>query len=92
VDASVTAALISGVGVIVTAWVGFLGSKKGTLASAEQSFRETIINENEKLRKRVDGLEQKLSDVLVENSKLKVEVTRLKALCPTEEIDIDEQT
>jgi predicted nuclease with TOPRIM domain len=84
VDASVTAALISGVGVIVVAWVGFLGSKKGTLSSAEANFRTTILEENAKLRQRVDGLEKRLSHVSVENSKLKVKLARLEEASSTE--------
>ncbi|WP_422661711.1 hypothetical protein ACK8P5_26680 (plasmid) [Paenibacillus sp. EC2-1] len=56
-DASILVAIISGVGTILVAAVGFMGAQKGTLASAEQNFRTTIIQENEKLRKRIDELE-----------------------------------
>lgn len=78
-DASVVSSLIAGVGVIMTAWLGFMGNKKGTLASAESEFRTTILKENESLRERIEKLENKFSLVLIENVELKAEITRLKA-------------
>jgi hypothetical protein len=81
-DASVTVSIISGVGVILSAWFAFAGNRKGTLATAEQSFRTTILEENEKLRKRVEELETKLSKVVVENQELQLEMVRLKTQSP----------
>lgn len=78
-DASVIASSIAGVGVILTAWLGFMGNKKGTLATAESSFRTTVIEENTKLRERMEKLEQKLSNVMIENVKLKTKIARLEA-------------
>lgn len=78
-DASVTVSIVSGVGVIIAAWFAFAGNKKGTLASAEQQFRTTILADNENLRKRVEELEKKLTGVVEENGQLKAEVKKLKA-------------
>lgn len=78
-DASVTVSIISGIGVILSAWFAFAGNKKGTLATAEQSFRTTILADNEKLRERIEQLEQKLTEVMVENGHLRVKVTELEA-------------
>lgn len=78
-DASVTVSIISGVGVILSAWFAFAGNKKGTLATAEQNFRSTILADNESLRKRVSELEKKFEDVLTENGQLKIENAKLKA-------------
>lgn len=77
-DASVTVSIISGVGVILSAWFAMAGNKKGTLAEAEQNFRSTILADNEKLRQRVDELEKKLINVVAENGQLKAKVTQLE--------------
>lgn len=71
-DASTIAAIMAAAGVIVSAWIGFLGSKKGTLASAEKEFRETIMEDNEKLRLRVEKMEKTIIKLTKENSRLKV--------------------
>lgn len=71
-DASTIAAIMAAAGVIVSAWIGFLGSKKGTLASAEKEFRETIMEDNEKLRQRVEKMEKTIIKLTKENSRLKI--------------------
>lgn len=76
-DASVTSSIIAGVGVILTAWLHFAGAKKGTLASAEKEFRQTLIEDNDAMRKRIDELERKLYDVTIENKKLKLKMIEL---------------
>lgn len=71
-DASTIAAIMAAAGVIVSAWIGFLGNKKGTLASAEKEFRETIMEDNEKLRLRIEKMEKTIIKLTKENSMLKV--------------------
>lgn len=77
-DVSVTVSIISGVGVIVGAWIGLLGTKKGTLAAAEKDFRTAVLEDNEKLRTRIDDLEKKLASLTVENSRLNIELLKIK--------------
>lgn len=60
-EPSVIVSLISGGGVIIAAFLAFLGSKKGSLATAESEFRKTILQENKDLRDRVDKLEKELA-------------------------------
>lgn len=71
-DASTIAAIMAAAGVILSAWIGFLGNKKGTLATAEKEFRETIMEDNEKLRLRIEKMEKTIIKLTKENSKLKI--------------------
>lgn len=73
-DASTIAAIMAALGVIVSAWIGFLGNKKGTLASAEKDFRETIMEDNEKLRLRVEKMEKTIIKLTKENAILKAQM------------------
>lgn len=75
---SVIVSIISGIGVIGAAILGYFGQKKGSVANAEQKFRESILEQNEKLRKRVDELEQKLTDVMLQNRKLQIKIIDLE--------------
>jgi hypothetical protein len=59
-DASVVVAVVSGIGAILAACVGFMGTKKNSIQSAEKDFRDTIVKENKDLRARVDELEEEL--------------------------------
>ncbi len=70
-DASTITAIIAAAGVVLSAWMGFLGNKKGTLANAEKDFRELILRDNENLRKRVDELEKVTQELSKENTILK---------------------
>ena len=70
-DASVVTAIMAASGVVISAWIGFLGNKKGTLANAEKDFRELILRDNDNLRKRVDELEKIVQELSKENTKLK---------------------
>lgn len=79
-DASVASSIIAGIGVILTAWLGFIGNKKGTLSAAEQDFRKAILEDNEKLRKRVDELEKKLTKVLIDNRRLQLKIIELTGM------------
>ena len=58
-------------GVFLAALLGFLGNKKGTLASAEKDFRQTILQDNENLRKRIEQLEQVNKELQTETATLK---------------------
>lgn len=78
-DASVVAAIIAGVGVIMSAWLGFAGNKKGTLATAERDFRETILEENKDMRVRMEEMEKTISAVMLENRQLKMEIIQLRS-------------
>ncbi len=69
-DASTITAIIAASGVILSALMGYLGNKKGTLANAEKDFRELILKDNENLRKRVDELEKIVQEFSKENTKL----------------------
>lgn len=66
-DESLVSALMAGIGVILSAWLGFAGTKKGTLATAEKDFRSTILEDNKQLRSRVEQLETQLTAVMKEN-------------------------
>lgn len=61
-DASVWVAIIGGVGSVIAAIVALMGTKKGTLQTAEKDFRNTIVGENKELRSRVSELEDELMD------------------------------
>lgn len=73
-DASTIAAIMAALGVIISAFIGFLGNKKGTLASAEKDFRETIMEDNEKLRLRVEKMEKIVIKLTKENAMLKAQM------------------
>jgi TolA-binding protein len=77
-DANVMVAIISGVGMILSGWIGFMGNKKGTLATAEKDFRTAILEDNQKLRQRVDELEQKLTSITIEYNRLQVKLIKLQ--------------
>lgn len=83
-DTSIIVSIVSGIGAILVAGLGFMGNKKGTLASAEQNFRDTILQENEKLRKRVDELEdenkQNSDKLLEENKKLQLRILNMESI------------
>lgn len=76
-DHSLTASIVAGIGVIMTAWLGFMGTKKGTLATAEKDFRTTIMEDNKQLRERVDSLEKKLSTVMKENHEMSLKMVEI---------------
>lgn len=82
---SVIISIISGLGVIGAAIIGYFGQKKGSVANAEQKFRENILEQNEKLRRRVDELEQKLTDVMIQNRRLQLKVIDLEGKGGTED-------
>lgn len=69
-DVSTISALIALAGVVFTGWIGLMGNKKGTLASAEKDFRATIMQDNKDLRERVDELEERIDELVRENTKL----------------------
>lgn len=73
----VIVALIGGAGTIAGAVLGFLGTRKGSLAKAEKDFRDTIIKENKELRNRVDELEDEL--MAANRRLLKIEAICIKA-------------
>lgn len=75
---SVIISIISGIGVIGAAILSYLGQKKGSVANAEQKFRENILAQNEKLQRRVDELEQTITDMRIENRKLQLKVIDLE--------------
>lgn len=77
-DASITSAVIAGVGVILTAWLAFMGTKKGTLATAEKDFRSTIMADNENLRRRIEELETKLHAVQVDNHRMTMAMVEIE--------------
>lgn len=76
-DASVWVAIIGGIGSILAGIVGFMGTKKSTLQTAEKDFRDTIVSENKELRNRVDELEDEL--MIANRRLLKLEALILKA-------------
>lgn len=92
-DASVTSAVVAGVGVILTAWIAFMGTKKGTLATAEKDFRSTIMADNEHLRKRIEELETKLNVVQMDNHRMTMAMVDLERnSSPTVQVNIDNTT
>ncbi|ABS83735.1 hypothetical protein 0305phi8-36p177 [Bacillus phage 0305phi8-36] len=75
---SVIVSIISGLGVIGAAILSYFGQKKGSVATSEQKFREDILAQNEKLQRRVDELEQTITNMRIENRKLQLKVIDLE--------------
>ena len=81
-DESLVSALMAGIGVILAAWLGFAGSKKGTLATAEKDFRTTILEDNKQLRERVEQLETQLVAVKKENHQMQLKMIEITSPAP----------
>lgn len=73
-DANTITAVMAFAGVIISAFIGFLGNKKNTLAGAEKDFRELILKDNEDLRARVKELEISVRTLSEENAQMKLQL------------------
>lgn len=73
-DVSTISAVMALAGVMFSAWIGFLGSKKGTLADAEKDFRATILQDNKDLRERIEELEERIDELVRENTRLQIKL------------------